>query len=238
MALAFDPSKFTVAKAKPLPVILLLDVSLSMSGGKIDSLNTAVAEMLASFQGSEGSETEIDVAVITFGGTVELAQPLASARTIQWTGLSTSGNTPMGTALRMAKAMIEDKAVVPSRAYRPTVVLVSDGQPTDDWQQPLDDFVSNGRSSKCDRMALAIGGDANAEVLEKFIAGTDYPLFFAKDAAGLQKYFQFVTMSVTVRTKSQDANVIPGTAAVGIEAPTIDSRVETPASTDDDQGYW
>jgi uncharacterized protein YegL len=237
MALAFDPSEFTVAKAKPLPVILLLDVSLSMSGSKIDNLNKAVADMLASFRGSEGSESEIDVAVITFGGTVELAQPLASAGTIEWTGLSTSGNTPMGTALQMAKAMIEDKGVLPSRAYRPTVVLVSDGQPTDDWQQPLDDFVSNGRSSKCDRMALAIGADANAEVLEKFIAGTDYPLFYAKDAAGLQQYFQFVTMSVTVRTKSQDANVIPGTAAVGVEAPTIDSRAETSASTND-VDYW
>lgn len=237
MALAFDPSKFTVAKAKPLPVILLLDVSLSMSGTKIDSLNQAVREMLESFSGSRSSETEIDVAVITFGGTVDLAQPLASAGTIAWTGLSTSGDTPMGTALQMAKAMIEDKGVVPSRAYRPTVVLVSDGQPTDEWQQPLDDFVSNGRSSKCVRMALAIGADADAEVLEKFIAGTDYPLFYAKDSAGLQQYFQFVTMSVTVRTKSQDANVIPGTAALGIEAPTIDTRGENSASTTDED-YW
>ncbi len=143
----------------------------------------------------------------------------------------------MGTALQMAKAMIEDKEVVPSRAYRPTVVLVSDGQPTDDWQQPLDDFVSTGRSSKCDRMALAIGADADASVLEKFIAGTDYPLFYAKDAADLQKYFQFVTMSVTVRTKSQDVNVIPGAAAVGVEAPTIDSRVETSESSPDED-YW
>lgn len=237
MAPAFDPSKFTVAKAKPLPVILLLDVSLSMIGSKIDSLNKAVAEMLDSFRGSEGSETEIDVAVITFGGTVELAQPLASASTIDWTELATSGNTPMGAALHMAKLMIEDKEVVPSRAYRPTVVLVSDGQPTDDWQQPLDDFVSSGRSSKCDRMALAIGADADADVLNKFIAGTDYPLFYAKDAAGLQQYFQFVTMSVTVRTKSQDANVIPGTAAVGVEAPTIDSRADTSASSPDED-YW
>lgn len=237
MALAFDPSKFTVAKPKPLPVILLLDVSLSMSGSKIDSLNKAVGEMLASFRSSEGSETEIDVAVITFGGSVELAQPLASAGTIAWTGASTSGSTPMGTALRMAKAMIEDKGVVPSRAYRPTVVLVSDGQPTDDWQQPLDDFVNNGRSSKCDRMALAIGVDADAEVLGKFIAGTDYPLFYAKDATGLKQYFEFVTMSVTVRTKSQDANVVPGTAAVGVGAPTIDSRVETSASTTEED-YW
>ncbi len=94
MALAFDPSKFTVAKAKPLPVILLLDVSLSMSGSKIESLNKAVAEMLESFRGSESSETEIDVAVITFGGTVELAQPLASAGPSSGPGCPPAGTRP------------------------------------------------------------------------------------------------------------------------------------------------
>ena len=237
MAPAFDPSQFTVAKAKPLPVILLLDVSGSMGGAKIASLNQAVGEMLESFRGSEGSETEIDVAVITFGESVELVQPLASASTVEWVGLSAGGLTPMGTALRMAKAMIEDKDVVPSRAYRPTVVLVSDGKPNDEWQQPLDDFLGSGRSSKCDRMALAIGAGADESVLSRFIAGTEYPLFYAADAAGLQQYFKFVTMSVTVRTKSQDANVVPDAAAVGVEAPTIASRVE-PADNSTDEDYW
>ena len=37
----FDPKKFTTPAAKPLPVVLLLDVSSSMSGDKIDNLNKA-----------------------------------------------------------------------------------------------------------------------------------------------------------------------------------------------------
>lgn len=237
MAPTFDPSQFTVAKAKPLPVILLLDVSSSMEGDKIASLNQAVSEMLASFRVSEGGEIEIDVAVITFGETVELVHPLASASTIEWRDLTAYGMTPMGTALRMAKAMIEDREVLPSRAYRPTVVLVSDGEPNDEWRQPLEDFLTTGRSSKCDRMALAIGALADADVLAQFIAGTDYPLFYAKDAAGLHEYFKFVTMSVTVRTKSQNVNVVPDTAAVGVSAPTIDSRVGKPEDAPDED-YW
>jgi uncharacterized protein with von Willebrand factor type A (vWA) domain len=35
----FDPTKYTAPAAKPLPVILLLDVSGSMSGAKIQNLN-------------------------------------------------------------------------------------------------------------------------------------------------------------------------------------------------------
>ncbi len=102
----FDPSKFTAPKAKPLPVILLLDVSGSMSGDKIRNLNDAVRDMLDTFSDTENGETEIHVAIITFGAQVTLHQPLASASTIHWQDLSAGGMTPLGTALQMAKAMI------------------------------------------------------------------------------------------------------------------------------------
>ena len=59
--------KFTTPKAKPTPVVLLLDVSLSMSGEKIDNLNKAVEDMLEAFAQEEKMETEILVSVITFG---------------------------------------------------------------------------------------------------------------------------------------------------------------------------
>ena len=113
----FDPSKFTAAKAKPLPVILLLDVSGSMGGEKIRNLNDAVRDMLEGFRDTENSETEIWVAIITFGDQVKLHQKLVSAGQIQWQDLSAGGSTPLGVALQMAKAMIEDKDIVPSRAY-------------------------------------------------------------------------------------------------------------------------
>ena len=188
----FDPAKFTVPDAKPLPVILLLDVSGSMNGAKIQNLNETVKDMLEIFRDTENGETEIHVSIITFGAEVKLHQALASAGDVQWHDLSSSGGTPLGTAFKMAKAMIEDKDIVPSRAYRPTVVLVSDGQPTDSWEQPLDDFIGEGRSSKCDRMAMAVGADADEGVLGKFIEGTEHPLFYAENAKQLQDFFKFV----------------------------------------------
>jgi uncharacterized protein YegL len=238
---AFDPSKFIVAKAKPLPVILLLDVSGSMGGEKIRSLNHAVVDMLETFRGTETSEIEIHVAVITFGAEVKLYQPLTSAGDIQWQELSAGGMTPLGVALRMAKAMIEDKDVVPSRAYRPTVVLVSDGEPNGEWEKPLNDFICEGRSAKCDRMAMAIGAGADEAVLGKFIEGTKNPLFYAKDTKQLREFFKFVTMSVAIRTKSQTQNVIPEASAIDAKPTTIESRVEsqaTVAQTSSDDGYW
>lgn len=211
--MAFDPSKYTVAKAKPLPVVLLLDTSSSMNAGgeqsKIAELDSAVRDMIKDFAHEEQLETEIQVSVITFGyDGVKLALPYTNASKVEMKKLEAQGNTPMGTALRMAKDMIEDKETTPSRAYRPLVILCSDGAPNDDWEAPMDNFIKDGRSSKCDRMAMAIGSDANEAVLKRFIEGTENPLFYAKDASSMHKFFKFVTMSVATRSHSQNPNVI------------------------------
>ncbi|MET2733851.1 VWA domain-containing protein (plasmid) [Escherichia coli] len=90
----FDPKKFTTPTARPLPVVLLLDVSGSMSGEKIDNLNKAVRDMLDAFAQEEKMETEILVSVITFGDQVELYVPYTRASQVHWQGLQASGMTP------------------------------------------------------------------------------------------------------------------------------------------------
>ena len=234
--MAFDPSKYTVAKAKPLPVVLLLDTSSSMNAGgehsKIAELDSAVRDMIKDFAHEEQLETEIQVSVITFGyDGVKLALPYTNASKVEMKKLEAQGNTPMGTALRMAKDMIEDKETTPSRAYRPLVILCSDGAPNDDWEAPMNNFIKDGRSSKCDRMAMAIGSDANEAVLKRFIEGTENPLFYAKDASSMHKFFKFVTMSVATRSHSQNPNVI-----MKIEPPK--EIVEPVAAIPDTGSYW
>tara|TARA_Y100000588_G_C13885539_1_gene766409 strand:+ start:77 stop:778 length:702 start_codon:yes stop_codon:yes gene_type:complete len=232
----FDPKKFTTPTAKPLPVVLLLDVSSSMFGDKIENLNKAVEDMLDTFAQEEKMETEILLSVITFGNQVELQVPYTKASQVQWQGLQANGMTPMGTALKMAKAMIEDKETTPSRAYRPTIVLVSDGQPNDSWERPLEDFISEGRSSKCDRMAMAIGRDADETVLKRFIEGTPHDLFYSDNAGQLHEFFQRVTMSVTMRTQSKNPNVVP--ASIELDERTKSNIAASVSIENDDQGYW
>ncbi|WP_133405878.1 vWA domain-containing protein [Parashewanella tropica] len=232
----FDPKKFTTPTAKPLPVVLLLDVSSSMFGDKIENLNKAVKDMLDTFKQEEKMETETLVSVITFGSQVELYVPYTKASHVQWQDLQANGMTPMGTALKMAKAMIEDKETTPSRAYRPTIVLVSDGQPNDSWERPLEDFISEGRSSKCDRMAMAIGRDADETVLKRFIEGTPHDLFYAENGGQLHEFFQRVTMSVTMRTKSKNPNEVP--ASIELDESAKSNIAASISIENDDQGYW
>lgn len=214
--MAFDPNKFVVSTPKSIPVLLLLDVSGSMSDSagnkeegitKIQALNNAVNEMIKGFKEAQTLETFIKLGIITFGASVSLHTPLTPISDIEnISPLSASGLTPLGNALKMAKDMIEDKNIFISSDYRPAVVLLSDGEPNDDWEMPLQDFIKDGRSSKCDRLAIAFGADANKDMLKKFIAGCENDLFYAEDAENLYKVFKRVTMSVSKRTKSANKN--------------------------------
>lgn len=205
--MAFDPSQYSVKAPKSIPVLLLLDVSGSMYGDKINSLNGALEEMLESFKQAQTLETFIKLSVITFGSSVDLHTELKTVSDIESISpLSANGSTPLGVALRMAKDMIEDKNIFIGKDYRPSVVLLSDGEPNDDWEKPLKDFVSSGRSAKCDRLAIAFGEDADENMLNQFIEGCENKLMYAEDAKDIYAVFKKVTMSVTMRTKSVNKN--------------------------------
>jgi len=210
--------EFTTQAARPLPVILLADVSGSMGvDGKIQALNHAVREMIEAFQDESDLRAEIHLAVITFGGKAQVHMPLGPARDAGWSDLGASGGTPMGGAFELALELIEDRAIVPSRAYRPTIVLVSDGQPTPPGseQGPLRGLLDSDRGGKAFRMALAIGADADHEVLEAFLADPEGRVYRADEAGQIRQFFQLVTMSVSSRSRSANPNSVPSLADDG-----------------------
>lgn len=197
----------TLAPARPLPVIVMADVSGSMAAdGKIDALNTAVADMIAAFADEEQGRAEIQVAVVTFGGDAKLHVPLTPASELRWSPMSARGRTPLGSALEIVTELVEGREHMPKRAYRPTVVLASDGIPTDDWQAPLRALLESERAAKAQRFALGIGADADHDVLRSFLDDPETRVFAAHEAQEIAKFFQWVTMTVTFRSRSVQPN--------------------------------
>lgn len=212
--------QFTVHTARLMPVIILADISGSMSvDGKIGTLNRAIAEMIASFAQEEDVRADIHVAVITFGkGGAKIHQPLLPASQIQWTDMEAIGPTPMAAAFELATNMVEDKNQIPSRSYHPTIVLVSDGHPTnetghstDNWKQPLNQLLTSTRASKALRLSMGIGADAEHKVLKEFLAlqHPEIPVFRADEASQLRQFFRWVTMTVSSRSKSANPDSKP-----------------------------
>lgn len=195
---------FVMQKARMLPVIVAVDRSGSMGkDGKIDALNLALRNFIQSLQEEKSDKIEIQVALYSFGGNDEVTceNELCPVSAIDCKEYVAYGRTPLGGTLNVIKGLIEDRNKIPSRSYAPTVVIITDGESTDETAQPLLSFVNEGRSSKAFRIAMAIGDDADMDFLRSFVSEPEY-LVTGESASDIKQFFRFVTMSVSQRAHS------------------------------------
>lgn len=183
-----------------MPVVVLADTSGSMDGDKIVLLNRSIATMFAAFGAEDSVRGQIQVSVVAFGGDeAALHQPMGPASRAAWVDLAPRGRTPMGGAFEMAQALLDDPDVVPDRAFPPVLVLVSDGMPTDDWEEPLNALLTSRWGSRAMRLAIGVGTDRTAEA-DEVLATFSTPGFDVlrtdqvHEIAGL---FRWVTATVT-----------------------------------------
>ncbi len=207
-----------IKEARPLPVIFLVDNSGSMANEKINTVNLAIKEMVAEFSSIKNAKGKISIGVITFGNTVEVVQPIDKIENIAIPEFKAAGKTWMGQAIDKAIEILEDKNQVPERAYTPTIILLSDGLPSDcpgkmdpknyDFSQwePLQRLHSSERLRKCPKLALGIGEGTNYKMLNAFINNPEVPVIKAKDLATITKFFQWVTYSISKRSVSSNPN--------------------------------
>ena len=218
-------NSYVAKEPRALPIFILADASGSMRGEKINELNLSLREMLNVLNKVNDIRGKFQLCVISFGGDVKVVQPLADVEGMMLPELTASGNTPMGDAFEIVKEMIEDRELVSSRAYAPTIVLISDGIPTDcseeiysskkyDNWDALIDLHKGERSSKSQRLALGIGADADYTMLKEFINNPEIPVFKANDATGITKFFKWVTMSTVARMNSVNPNVTSTVAPI------------------------
>ena len=162
---------------RPLHFFWILDCSGSMGAdGKIQQLNTAIREAIPALKdvARENPEAQVLMRSVKFsdGASWHDGDPTL-VDDFKWTDLKANGLTDMGKAL----SLVADQLKIPpmnERALPPVLVLVSDGQPTDDFKKGLSKLTATPWGKKSVRMAIAIGGDADLDVLKKFIGNNEY----------------------------------------------------------------
>jgi uncharacterized protein YegL len=117
------------------PCVLVMDVSGSMDGRPIAALNEGLKAYRDAVTSDPLAARRVEIAIVTFGGAVELAQPFVEVRQFTAPHLAASGDTPMATAV--ARAMLELESRKQSyrsagiQFYRPWIFLFTDGGPTE-----------------------------------------------------------------------------------------------------------
>jgi uncharacterized protein YegL len=123
------------------PLVLVLDRSGSMSGAPIDQLNEGLRLLERELKDDAIASKRVRLLVIQFGGmdTAEAVGDWQDAMDFTPVGLEANGTTPTGVAVDLALARIEEEKANFRNAgvayTRPWLFLMSDGNPTDDWQQ-------------------------------------------------------------------------------------------------------
>lgn len=219
--------------ARPLHFIWIVDCSGSMGAdGKIQALNNAVREAIPHMRkvADENPYAQVLVRAVRFssGAQWHVAQPTGVAD-FDWTDLEAEGVTDLGRAIGL---VAEQLAIPPmtDRALPPVLVLLSDGQPTDDYASALADLMALPWGKKAVRIAIAIGQDADHEVLQRFIGHPELKPLAANNPEALVKQIKWVSTAVL-----QSASA-PASQTSADEAPAGNVPIPAPPDPDDDGG--
>jgi len=151
--------------------VLLLDVSGSMSGRAIDALNDGLRAFAADISTDALARQRVEVAIVTFGnGGVQTVQGFLTAGQFEPPTLSAGGGTPMGEAIERALAMVDhrkkDYKTNGIAYYRPWVFLITDGEPTDAWDDAASAVRAAEEANALAFFAVGVQG-ANMDVLSQ-----------------------------------------------------------------------
>ncbi len=201
-----DTSRVAIAR-KTMTLFFLVDTSGSMYGEKIGSLNEAVRETIPDLNDLSVSNPDaaIKIAALQFDSDVKWLYPQPiEAEKFQWNDLQADGLTALGGALdelnsKLSKSQFMQEA---AGSYAPVIILLSDGGPTDDFDAALERIKKNNWFKHAIKVAIAIGNDADKNVLAQF-AGTSEAVFEVHNKAALRAIIKFVSVtSSQVNSKS------------------------------------
>jgi uncharacterized protein YegL len=117
------------------PSLLILDVSGSMSGAPIRQLQAGVEAYRDSLYSDTLARKRVEIAILIFGGKVELVSAFCTVDNFIVPTLEVSGDTPMGQAVVEGLDLLNSQKKVYKEHgisyFRPWVFLITDGAPTD-----------------------------------------------------------------------------------------------------------
>ena len=226
--------------SRPLHFFWLMDCSGSMAGEKIQQLNFAVNEAIPEMQkvASENPNAQVFVRAIAFasGAQWHISQP-TPINDFRWRDLRAQGVTDMGRALQLLAGALSVEQM-PPRGLPPVLVLISDGHPTDDFNTGLKALMAEPWGKKAVRIAIAIGDDADHDVLQKFIGHPEITPLSAHNPADLVKFIKWASTAV-LKAASAPATQMTPQGASGASAPTTNVPLPAPpAPSDEVDDVW
>lgn len=184
---------------RPLHFFWVVDCSGSMYGEKIATVNNAIQSCVQPMRDAADDNPNAQLLIRTLKFSTGASWVTTNPTPIEdfaWDDLQAGGVTDLGKAFEMLAVQLTIPPMS-DRALPPVIVLLSDGQPTDDYKKSLDKLLHLPWGKKAVRIAISIGQDADDDVLVEFTGNRELVLQ-ANNAEDLTKMIKWASTVASV----------------------------------------
>ena len=167
------PTFFSKEETPTINVLFLVDCSSSMMGQRMNEVNRACSEVFREFD-IINPDVEVKVNVLMFGSYVSWMSPVpVPIDDFIWTPIESGGTTSFGEACAELNRKMSRKEFFATNieVKKSLLVMMTDGEPTDDYEKPFQELLHNPYFHDSNRFAIGIGEGYNESLLIQF-AGT------------------------------------------------------------------
>jgi uncharacterized protein YegL len=201
------------------PFYICLDVSASMAGPPIDSVNQQLPLLRASVGEDPAIAEVIRLGIITFSDIAHSVLPLCDLSLVEAVPeVSAQGRTSYAAAFEHLREVIEGdyqkSRAGGDRWYRPAVIFISDGRPTDEpekWRAALQRLTDPGWKRRPNILAFGFG-DADPDVLTAVTEAKPNRAFIATEGAEPSRVVPELMAGLIQSIVSSSASVYTGSA--------------------------
>jgi len=192
-----------------------------MCGAPIEAVNNGLKDFEAALKTDPHALESAYISIVTFEIEARQIMPLTEAGQFKAPILDAGGGTSLGRALTLLGQCLENDVKPKSEDHpgdwKPLIFLMTDGEPTDSWEEPAEQFKRRFSSKAANLIAIGCGPSVNTNTLRRI--SETVLMMHDMTPERIKALFQWMSQSAKVASKSASLQATSGQEGGGATLP-------------------